>query len=175
MSYELIIPGGGIGDHPNFMIVIMAKEALAKIGFDLVITDVSDGTITIGQNLDAGTAELWTMAWQATPDPDMYQIYYSDAANGGANPGGSSGYYAIDDEELDELILLARQSTDQTYRKTLYKEALDIVVDWATEIPIYQRQNCVIFSTERVNVDTLTPDITTYWSWQNDIEQLELN
>ena len=175
LSYELIIPGGGIGDHPNFMIVTMAKEALAKIGFDLVITDVSDGTVTIGQNLDAGTAELWTMAWQATPDPDMYQIYYSDVANGGASPGGSSNYYAIDDEELDELILMARQSTDQTFRKTLYKEALDIVVDWATEIPIYQRQNCVIFSTERVNIDTLTPDITTYWSWQNDIELLELN
>lgn len=174
LEYEIIIPGSGIGDHPNFMIVTMAKDALATIGFNLIVTDVSDGTVTIGNNLEAGTAELWTMAWQATADPDMYQIYYSDIANGGQNPGGSNHYYGIQDAELDELIMAARQSTDQSFRKIIYKECLDRIVDWATEIPIYQRQNCGIFSTERINVDTLTPDITTYWDWQQDIEKLEL-
>ncbi len=174
LEYELIIPGSGKGDHPNFMIVSMAKDALATIGFNLIVTDVSDGTVTIGNNLDAGTAELWTMAWQATPDPDMYQIYYSDIANGGKNPGGSNHYYNIQDAELDELILAARQSTDQAFRKIIYKECLDKIVSWATEIPIYQRQNCLIFSSERINLDTLTPDITTYWLWYNDLEKLEL-
>lgn len=175
MSYELIIPAGGNGDHPNFMIVAKASEALKELGFDLVITDVSDGTVTIGNNLDAGTAELWTMAWQATPDPDMYQIYYSDIANGGKNPGGSNKYYYIQDAELDELIMAARESLDQNYRKVLYKQCLDIIVDWACEIPVYQRQNCVLFSTERVNMSTITPDITTYWGWGNDIELAEMN
>ena len=101
--------------------------------------------------------------------------YYSDVANGGKNPGGSNKYYAIEDAELDELIMAARQSTDQAYRKIIYKECLDRIVDWATEIPVYQRQNCLIFSTERVNMDTVTPDITTYWLWYNDIEKMELN
>ena len=116
----------------------------------------------------AGTSELVAMAWSATVDPDMYQIYHSE---GGSNETS----YWIKDAELDELIMLARQSTDQTYRKTLYKECLDIVADWAVEIPVYQRQNCIIFSTERVNMDTVTPDITTFWGWANDIELLEMN
>ena len=30
-------------------------------------------------------------------------------------------------------------------------------------------------STERVNIDTVTPDITTFWDWMNDIELLETN
>ena len=102
MEYEIVVPGGGIGDHPNFMIISMAKDALAEIGFNLIINDVSDGTVTIGNNLNAGTAELWTMAWSATPDPDMTQIYYSDVANGGANAGGSSHYYGIKDAELGQ-------------------------------------------------------------------------
>lgn len=174
LEYEIMIPGGGNGDHPNFMILTLAKDALATIGFNLIITDLSDGTVTIGNNLDAGTAEMWTMAWQATADPDMYQIYYSDIANGGQNPGGSNKYYSIQDAELDELIMAARQSTDQAFRKIIYKECLDRIVDWATEIPIYQRQNCIIFSSERVNMDTVTPDITTYWLWYNDIEKMEL-
>ena len=78
------------------------------------------------------------------------------------------------DAELDDLIMQARQSTDQTYRKTLYKECLDIVADWAVEIPVYQRQNCIILSSQRVNLDTVTPDITTYWNWYNDLELLEV-
>jgi len=49
-----------------------------------------------------------------------------------------------------------------------------VVIDWAVEIPTYQRQNANIFSTQRLNIDTLTPDITTFWGWMNDIELLEM-
>lgn len=174
MEYEMMIPAGGKGDHPNFMIMTMASDALKTIGFNLIVTDLSDGTATISSKLDAGTAEMWTMAWRATADPDMYQIYYSDIANGAKNPGGSNNYYLIQDAELDTLIMDARASLDQSYRKIIYKQALDIVVDWACEIPIYQRTDCVIFSTERVNVDTIAKDMTPYWGYASEIETLEL-
>ena len=78
------------------------------------------------------------------------------------------------DENLDKKIVDARSSLDQTYRKAVYKECLDIILDWACEIPTYQRQNAVIFSAERVNLDTVTPDITTFWGWLNDLELLEM-
>ena len=94
---------------------------------------------------------------------------------GGPAQGGSNYEYCIADPELDELIMAARASTDQAYRKALYKAALDIVVDWAVETPTYQRQNAVLFSTERVNMDTMTPDITTFYGWAGDIENIELN
>jgi len=68
----------------------------------------------------------------------------------------------------------ARKSDDQGYRKAVYKQALDRIIDWAVEIPTYQRKNVIIFSTERVNIDTLTPDITTFWGWLSDIELVEM-
>ena len=166
MNVEVMVGGGGIGDHPSFMALSMASAALKEIGFDLIISDMSNFA-ELTNAVNGGTAEMFSMAWQATPDPDMYQIYHS---NGGSNEKS----YWLKDAQLDELIEMARQSTDQTYRKTLYKEALDIVADWAVEIPMYQRQNCIIFSTERINMDTVTPDITTYWTWRNDIEKLEM-
>lgn len=175
MEYELLIPGGGTGSHPNFMIVTNASAALKTIGFNLIVTDLSDGTVTIGNNIQAGTAELWTMAWGATPDPDMYQIYYSDVANGGANKGGSSMYYDIQDPELDQLILDARASLDQNYRKVLYREALEIIIDWATEVPIYQRTDMSIFSTERVNISSIPGDLSPYYGWASEIWNLEMN
>lgn len=166
MEYELLIGGGGKGDHPSFMMCTLAKDALADIGMNLIVTDIANSSDLFAQ-MEAGTAELFAAAWQATVDPDMYQIYHSK---------GTSNYnYDIKDAELDEIIVDARSTTDQAARVLMYKEALDIVMDWAVEIPIYQRQNCFIFSTERVNISTLTPDITTYWNWMNDIELLELN
>ena len=65
-------------------------------------------------------------------------------------------------------------SLDQSYRKTLYKACLDTIVDCATEVPVYQRQNAIIFSTERVNIDTVTPDITTFYGWMSEIQNMEL-
>ena len=77
-------------------------------------------------------------------------------------------------EKLDELILLARRSMDQSYRKTLYRECLEIIGDWAVEIPMYQRQNLVIFSPRRIDLESLTPDMTTFWSWEREIERLQM-
>lgn len=174
LEYEAWIPADGTGDHPSFMILTLAKEAFADIGITLTVKDLTNSS-ELWDALDARTVDIWCAAWSATVDPDMYQIYYSDVANGGANAGGSNYMYAIADEELDELIMDARTSADQSYRKSVYKACLDIVVDWACEIPVYQRQNCVIFSTERVNLDTVTPDITTYYGWMNEVQNIELN
>ena len=166
LEYELLIGGGGQGDHPSFMMCTLAKDALADIGMNLIVTDIVNFS-DISSQIEAGTAELFVLAWNATVDPDMYQIYHSK---------GTSNYnYDIKDAELDEIIVDARSTTDQDARVLMYKEALDIVMDWAVELPIYQRQNCYIFSTERVKIDTLTPDMTTYWDWMNDVEKLELN
>ena len=166
LSYEAMIGGAGTGDHPTFAVLTDAKEALASIGFDLEINDITDSNIMWDAN-NAGTSEIWCAAWQATLDPDMYQIYHST--------GGNSNYYHIADETLDADIVDARTSADQAYRKSVYKQCLDIILDWGVEIPVYQRQNCVIYSTERVNADTFTPDVTTYYNWYGDIENMEMN
>ena len=166
MDYELIIGGGGQGDHPAFMMCTLASDALKEIGMNLIVTDIANAADLFSQ-MQAGTAELFAAAWQATVDPDMYQIYHSQ---------GTSNYnYDIKDAKLDEIIMDARSITDQEARTLMYKDALDIVMDWAVEVPIYQRANCFIFSTERIKIDTLTPDMTTYWNWMNDVELLELN
>ena len=186
LEYELQIPADGSGDHPAFMMVSEAKKALETIGMNLIITDLSDSS-GLWTGIDAHQVDMWCAAWGATVDPDMYQIYYSDVANckgdlstgknpyGGPAQGGSNKMYCIADPELDNLIMTARESLDQSYRKTMYKACLDIVVDWAVEVPVYQRQNAIIFSTERVNMSTVTPDITTFYKWYSEIENIELN
>ena len=166
LSYEVMIGGSGKGDHPSFGILTAASEALKSIGFDLTINDLADGTI-MWDALNSETAEMWCAAWQATLDPDMFQIYHSE--------GGSANDYAIYSDELDELVMEGRTNTDQAYRKAVYKEALDFIVDYAVEIPVYQRQNASVFSTQRVNVDSIPQDLTTFYSYLNEIEKIQMN
>ena len=173
MEYEVIIPGSGTGDHPSFMILTEAQKAFAEIGMKLTINDISNSA-DLWNKLQAKQAEMWCAAWQATPDPDMFQIYYSDIANGGANPGGSNYQYQIEDADLDTMILQARESTDQEYRKTMYKACLDKIIDWSCEVPIYQRKEVTIFSAERIKVDTITPDISPFYKWYAEVENLQL-
>ncbi len=184
MEYEVWIPADGKGDHPSFMILTLAKDALAEIGMTLTIKDLTNSA-DLWTALEAQQVAMWAAAWNATVDPDMYQIYYSDVADagsatdgqnplGGSKQGGSNYMYCIADPELDQLIMDARATTDQTYRKAMYKACLDIVIDWAVEIPVYQRQNAIIFSSERVNMDTVTPDITTFYGWLSEVQNIEL-
>ncbi|MEM5774815.1 MAG: ABC transporter substrate-binding protein, partial [Anaerolineaceae bacterium] len=148
LSYEIIVPGDGTGDHPAFAILTSTQASLAKLGMELKINDPADANI-LWDSLDAGTQEMWTAAWQATIDPDMYQVYHSSGVVG--EGGSDSNHYHIRDAQLDQLIVDARKSDDQNYRKAVYKQALDVLIDWAVEIPTYQRQNSVIFSTQRIN------------------------
>lgn len=166
MEYELMIPAGGSGDHPSIGVVTSASEALATIGFTLNINDLSDSSL-LWAACEANTAELWCAAWSATLDPDMFQVYHSE--------GGSAYMYTIYDEELDALVMEGRTTTDQAVRKAIYKEALDFVVDYAVEVPIYQRQESHLFSVERINVDTIAADQTSFYSWLKEIEKVEMN
>lgn len=172
LDYEIYIGADGKGDHPAFAVLTDAKAALGELGITLNINDPADPN-EMWNALDAGTAEMWCAAWQATPDPDMYQVYHSTNVTGGT--GTNSNRYMITDKDLDEQIMEARASADQSYRKALYKECLDIILDWGVEVPIYQRQNCIIMSTERINVETMTPDISSFYYWWYEIQNVEMN
>ena len=163
-SFQCNIGGGGQGDHPTFMILQEAKEAFASIGIDFIVNDIANSA-DLFASYQSGAAEMWCAAWQSTADPDMYQLYHSK---------GSTNYYQIDDADLDELIEAGRQTLDTESRKPIYREAMDIILDWGVELPVYQRAECTLVSSERVNVDSVVKDQTPYWTWKDEIEKLEL-
>ena len=107
LNYQVNIGGGGNGDHPTYMILTNAANALQEIGITLNINDIANAS-ELYSTYQTGSAELWCAAWQATPDPDMYQLYHTN---------GTTNYYRISDPELDALIEDGRTNTNQTYRK----------------------------------------------------------
>ena len=164
MEYVVNIGASGNGDHPTFQTLTNAAAALKTIGFTLTVNDMANAS-DLFASYQSGEAEGWVAAWQSTNDPDMYQLYHSN---------GSTNYYEINDADLDELIIAARQTTDQEARKAMYKEAMEIILDWGVELPVYQRSNATIFSSERLVVDSIPKDMTPYWTFLAEIDQIQV-
>ena len=164
MEYTVNIGASGNGDHPSFQVLTNAAAALKTIGFTLTVNDLANAS-DLYSSYQSGVAEGWVAAWQSTNDPDMYQLYDSK---------GSTNYYEINDADLDELIEAARQTTDQDARKAMYKEAMEIILDWGVELPVYQRSEATIFSSERVDTTTIPNDMTPYWTYQSEINTIAL-
>lgn len=160
---EVYIGGSGNMEHPSAPILTQMKTDMNNMGAELNIRDVDSTTLFAAMN--AGTADMWVAAWSSTIDPDMYQVYYST---------GPSNHYHVKNAELDKLILEARKTNDIEKRKPLYYQALDILMDEAVEMPVYQRMNMYVFNQEHINIDTLPADMTPYYEYFAEIETLEL-
>ena len=166
-TYEFWIPGGGSGDHPTLALANKVAEELASIGVTIKVKDLANSN-DLWDALGAHTLAFWAAAWGGSSDPDMYQVYHSDNKTG-------SNHYGIADAQLDSIIMEARETDVVSTRKAYYKQALNIILDWGVEVPVYQRKECVIYSTDRVKIDTLTPDRTPYWSYLAELYKLEIN
>ena len=164
LEYTVTIGASGNGDHPTFQTLTNAAAALKTVGFNLIVNDMANAS-DLFASYQSGEAEGWVAAWQSTNDPDMYQLYHSQ---------GSTNYYEINDADLDELIIAARQTTDQEARKAMYKEAMEIILDWGVELPVYQRSEASIFSSERIVVDSIPKDMTPYWTFLAEIDQIQV-
>lgn len=60
--------------------------------------------------------------------------------------------------ELSELIDAGRDSTDNDDRADIYRDALNVVMELAVEMPTYQRKDMTAFNGELIDEKTLTPE-----------------
>lgn len=173
LSYNIIVPGMGKGDHPCYLIAEKVKEALDSVGIELIIND-PESTNRLWTALNSGTQDMWCAAWTGSADPDLYKVYYSQ--NYPTNTDGTGkNYFYIADSSLDINILQARSAANTAYRKQIYFDCLNIILDWCVEVPVYQRQQAYIFSAERLDETSLPDNMTTYYNWADVLHLIKVN
>ncbi|WP_305768010.1 ABC transporter substrate-binding protein [Candidatus Epulonipiscium viviparus] len=163
LRIEVGIPGGGTMDHPTAPVLTQMKSDLEAMGAVLEIAD-TDGSLFFDVLNQKGW-DMWVAAWGSTADPDMYQIYHST---------GPSNHYSIFNDDLDKIIVDARSTNDVAVRTNLYQQALDIIMDQAVEMPVYQRKNMYVFNPEMINIDSLTDDMTPYYNFYSELQNIEM-
>lgn len=165
-QFSLLVGVGGEGtmDHPAALIFTQMKLDIEEMGGELEITDCDLTVLTDG--LYQGSFDLWAASWDTSIDPsDMNGIYMT---------GAEGNFYGIANSALDTTLIAASATTNMEARKSLYAEAMDMVMGSAVEMPIYQRKHLYVFNPEIVDISSLPEGITEFRGYMDDIEKLKL-
>lgn len=160
MSFNAVIAADGTGNHPCYYALEAAGLLLSDIGITLTITDTADAS-QMWTVLNSGSHQIWAAVWETGVQPRLSTMYSED------------NLYGINNEELEECIRISASSKDNEELKATYINCLNIIFGNAIEIPVYQRSDCVLFSSLRINCDTLPKDMTGYYSWVDEAHLIE--
>lgn len=113
-------------------IAIILQDQLKQIGIDLEVEIIEWGAYL--DKLSRGEQDLYLLGWTTPPECDsaLYSLFHSK--NHGS--GGNRSFYS--NSKVDELLDLARTTTDQIERNKYYFEIQDII---QKELPIYALAN----------------------------------
>ncbi len=158
---------GATTDHPAYQMFTQAEYWLEQWGFDItIVTDVQ-----ALKKLARGELAVWAAAWSSTIDPDMYQVYHIDSTASSTKNWGydwmkkNTADYEWELEKVRELSVLiddGRETTNKQTRAGIYKNALDLVMELAVELPTYQRTDCVVYNKNVIDVKSLNSNATAY-------------
>lgn len=158
---------GETTNHPANLVFLRAIEILDSIGIQATL--VTDARALY--KLASGGLAIWAAAWSSSVDPDMYQVYHSESRATSVLNWGYDYLFrqnnATNEEwniinELDDLIEAGRETIIQAERAQIYREASDLVMDLAVELPIYQRSDMYVYNETVVDAATLNPEPTPY-------------
>jgi len=157
------IGSGGTMDHPSAPILTQMANDMAAMGAELIIQDVEFSTL---MNLkDAGEIDMWVAAWGESTNCDLTQIFGSK---------GNDNDVKFYSDEVDKLQAEILKTVDFDARCALVAQELDLIMEGAVYMPVYQRKNMEIYNTTTVKIDTLPERTTTYWNYPDQISKLEM-
>ena len=163
---EVEVAIGDAATHPVTPIFTQMKNDMEAMGAKLNITDTDFSILVNRVNND--DVDMWCMAWSNTTHADLSQLFGSEYSK----KGGSNRTF-IQDKKLDALLAETRQTLDLEKRKELVAEELDLIMSWATYMPVYQRKNVWAYSSN-LNPDSIPAEGSMFYNFYNELENLEL-
>ena len=160
LSVTFTIAGASLTEHPCYAVFQHAKTLLEECGWKITISpDVNALT-----KLSTGSLAVWAAAWGSTIDPDMYQVYHKNST---ATSVLAWGYpeiladptnYSEENRILKDLagyIEEGRETLVEEDRAKSYKSAMELVLELAVELPVYQRQVMYGLNTKVIDIESL--------------------
>ena len=105
------------------------SENLPKAGIRLTVRSTDYATLL--NQIEVGRAELWFMAYGASPDPDPSALVASD---------GAFNLFSYANPSADSLLSLAKQQQDTSRRADLYSQVWEQLEQDPPFVVLYQRQ-----------------------------------
>jgi len=139
LSLNIYIIASGTGNHPAYSMLIQAEEDMKTLGGELVIIDAEVHELNTARM--TGMADAWIMAWG--------NVYTSDRSTQfGTN--GSQNYHRFSDNEMDSLLEEILITLDLAERRELVSHMLDLAMEQAIELPLYQRIDVIAYNNQKI-------------------------
>ncbi|MCF0131418.1 MAG: ABC transporter substrate-binding protein [Pseudobutyrivibrio sp.] len=156
----------GIGEassHPSTPILTQMANDMADMGAELVVNDLQFSVLS--PMVKGGELDMWVMAWGNSTDCDLTQMFGSE---------GGTNYQRYYDPKLDAIQAEILKTVDFDARKALVAEELDMIMEAAVYMPVYQRKNMEIYNEVTFNTSTLPAETTTYFNYDDQYQVLEM-
>ena len=172
-EFKILVPKDTDKENALHTLVSHAKSMFQEIGLRLVVINGMKQK-QVDKILRKGNQELWCGFAETKVNGDLYSMFHSKRDKDVKVKQTEKNYFSIADSDLDEYIEESMETTGLKKSIRLYNQCYDKIIDWAVMIPIYQERDVEIFSSSRINMETILPDITTYYSWQNEIHTVQM-
>ncbi|MBQ6294010.1 MAG: hypothetical protein IJK77_09185 [Lachnospiraceae bacterium] len=154
---------------PSFEVLTYAKSVLHELGLSLDIRYVPDEENML-VSLYTGTSDLWFASWYTGADPEFAEHYQGKGRSDDMVPN----IYGIKDDELDECLAELKKTTDPAEKTSLSLKIMNIVKEWAVEVPCYQLYNYYVYNAQTLKVESIPKELTAYHSWLDEIIHVEV-
>ncbi len=172
-EFKVLVPKDADKDSALFTLVSRAKPVFQGIGLRLVVID-SMKQKQVDKILRKGNQQLWCGFADTEVNGDLYRMFHSKRDKDTTKNQPEKNYFEIADSDLDEYIEESMESVGLKKSIRFYSQCYDKIKEWAVMVPVYQERDITIFSSSRINMETILPDITTYYSWQNEIHTVQM-
>lgn len=162
---QVIVGIGGDGkmNHPSAPILTQMANDMNTMGAELIIQDLDFSTLMSMK--DGGELDMWVAAWGNSTTCDLTQLFGSQ---------GNDNDVKFYNDEVDALQKEILKTVDFEARKALVAKELDLIMEGAVYMPVYQRKNMEIYNATTLKLDTLPEETTTYWNYASQINKLEM-
>lgn len=164
-SVMFVAGSGSSNDNAAVATLDLFKAAMEEMGFTVTYEQKSSYSDQSAILSSGSGYDLWAGTW-SNPDRyvDVSQLYSSE---------GSTNYYQIGSETLDALLAEATSGTEEE-RLEKIQAVYDEIMNWAVEVPLYQRVSITVYSTANLSAETIPTDMTAYYGYFNEIQNLEM-
>lgn len=173
LQYSVWIQGGE--ENPMYSTMSAAAEDLQEIGITLNLITVTDAG-TMQEQLKSGKQQIWCSVETVAVDPDLARKYgmagVSSTKQGELNKGQLTGI--AKNPDLQRALYKLGQRVNAKKRVEWTSQIYQILFSQAVEVPVYQTRRLMVLSSRRIDVDTLTKDVTPYYSLTREIEKIEM-
>ncbi len=161
LQYTVWIADGE--QNPLYPMLEQAQQTLDTIGITLKLQEIT-GEALLLDKLRTGTQQIW-VGTRPIEDMDL------DVRYGAAQ---KRNIFGIRDKKIKKIINGLQNMMTAQKRREGYQKCFETVLDWGVEVPVCEYQQLTMFSSKRIDADTLPQDSTPYYSWLNEIQKVKM-